>query len=123
MEVWVLAGDLESFIPHETMNSELRCPVELDEMTFPFGIDEGERIDTESLHHPERSGDPPIAHGPKDRVGSLGLEREEVPEVVVCTLTGGHLVMRFGFDGVNKVGELHCILNEEDRNVVPEQEG
>ena len=26
--------------------------------------------------------------------------------------------MGLGLDGVNKVGELHSILNEEDRNVV-----
>ena len=26
--------------------------------------------------------------------------------------------MRLGFDGVNKVGELHGVLNEEHRNIV-----
>ena len=51
-------------------------------------------------------------------MGGLRLEGEEVPEVVVCRLTGRHLVVRFGLDGVDKVGELHGILNEEHRNII-----
>ena len=53
VEVWILPRDLESFIPHQAMNAELRCPVELDEVAFPFSIDERKRVDTEALHHPE----------------------------------------------------------------------
>ena len=51
-------------------------------------------------------------------MGGLRLEGEEVPEVVVGRLTGWHLVVRFGLHGVNKVGELHGILDEEHWNVV-----
>ena len=53
VEVWILPGDLEGFIPHQAMDSKLRCPVKLDEMTFPFSVNEGERVDAEPLHHPK----------------------------------------------------------------------
>ena len=52
MKVWVLTGDLESLIPHQAADSELRRPMELDEMAFPFSVDERERVDAEALHHP-----------------------------------------------------------------------
>ena len=83
MEVRILTTNLESFIPHQAMNSEFRFPVELNEMTFSFRIDERERVDAEPLHHPERSWDSSITHDPKDCVGGLRLEGEEVPKVVV----------------------------------------
>ena len=53
VEIRILTTDLESFIPHQAMNSELRFPVELDEVAFSFRVDERERVDTEALHHPE----------------------------------------------------------------------
>lgn len=84
MKVWVLTANLEGFIPHQAMNSELRCPVEFDEMTFSFRVNERERVDAESLHHPERSRDSSVAHGPEDGVGGLRLEGDKIPEVVVC---------------------------------------
>ena len=65
------------------MDPELGFPVELDEMTFSFHIDERERVDTEPLHHPQGSWDSSITHGPKDGVGGLRLEGKKVPEVVV----------------------------------------
>ena len=46
------------------------------------------------------------------------MEGKEVPKVVMGRLTGRHLVMRFGLDSVNKVWELHGILNEEYRDIV-----
>jgi len=103
------------------MNPELRRPVKLDEMTFPFRVDERERIDSEPLHHPQRSWNPSITHSPEDGVSGLRLEGEEVPEVVMCRLAGRHLVVRFRLDGVNKIGELHSILHEEYWNIVSEK--
>ena len=122
MEVWILPGDLEGLIPHQTVDSELRCPVKLDEMTLSFSVNEGERVDAEPLHHPKRPWDPSVAHGPENGVGGLRLKGEEVPEVVVCGLAGRYLVVRLRLDGVNKVGELHGILDEEHRNVVSVRE-
>ena len=51
----------------------------------------------------------------------LRLKGEEVPEVV-CELAGRYLVVRLGLDGVNKVGELHGILDEEHQNIVSVRE-
>jgi hypothetical protein len=46
------------------------------------------------------------------------LKVDKVPKVVMCTLSLRNLVVRLGLDGMHKVGELHCILNEEHRNIV-----
>lgn len=119
MEVWILPGDLESFIPRQAMDSELRGPMKFDEVTFPFGVQQRKCVDAKPLHHPKRSWDPSIAHGPEHGVGGLGLKGKEIPEVVVCRLAGRHLIVWLGLDGVNEVGELHGILNEKHRNIVP----
>jgi hypothetical protein len=49
---------------------------------------------------------------------TLRLETDVVPEVVVRALALRHLVVRLGLDGVNKVGELDRVLDEEDGDVV-----
>lgn len=46
------------------------------------------------------------------------MEVNEIPEIVVGRLSLGDLVMRFRLHGVDEVGELDCILNEEHRYVV-----
>ena len=43
----------------------------------------------------------------------------EVPEVVVRRLCLRNLVVGFRLAGVNDVGKFHCILNKEDRDIVP----
>lgn len=52
MEVRILSGQLESLIPHEGMDTQVRRKVELDEMPLASGIYELESIDAKSLHHP-----------------------------------------------------------------------
>ena len=118
MEVRVLTTDFERFIPRQAMNSKLGRPMEFDEMTFSVLVDEGERINAEPLHHPERSWNSAITHHPKNGVSGLRLKGEEVPEIVVSGLAGRYLVVRLGLNGVDKVGKLHGILDKEHRDVV-----
>lgn len=46
------------------------------------------------------------------------LKTNEVPEVVVSTLSRWDFIVRLGLDGVHNVGKLDCVLYEEHRNVV-----
>lgn len=52
---WILSTDLQSLVPHQTMNAELRKPVELDKKPFAFAIDQGVGVHTKSLHHAKRA--------------------------------------------------------------------
>lgn len=46
------------------------------------------------------------------------LETDEIPEIVMSRLSLRYLVVRLGFNSMNKVGELDGILNKEYWNVV-----
>lgn len=48
----------------------------------------------------------------------LTVGENEIPEVIVRRLCLGNFIVRLRLAGVDKVGELDGILNEEDRNVV-----
>ena len=51
----------------------------------------------------------------------LGRERDEVPEVVVGRLRLGEVAVGLGLGGVDQVGELDRVLDEEDRDVVADE--
>lgn len=53
MEVRVLTGDLESFIPHQTMDAKLGCEMELDKVSLSSFVDQSIGVHTETLHHAE----------------------------------------------------------------------
>lgn len=95
--------------------------MELDESSPALRVDQPEGVDTESLHHPVAAGYAAIRRNPQERVGGLGHQRGEVPEVVVGRGGLGHLVVRLGFDGMHQVGKVDGILDEEHRHVVPHQ--
>ena len=102
---------------------------------------EGKCVDTEALHHPEGPRDRSIGHSPHDHVSgwclramneceiskkkrgdfTFRLQANEVPKIIVCRLALRDLIMRFGFDGMNKVRKLDRFLNEEDGNIIPDQ--
>jgi len=54
-------------------------------------------------------------------VGGLGVQGYEVPERVVRCLSLRDLAVRVRLRGVDQVGELDAILDEEDRHVVADQ--
>ena len=100
---------------------ELRLPVELDERRLAGGVDEPERVDAEALHEPERAGDRPVRHRPHHHVRRLGHQRDEVPEVVVRRLRLREPAIGLLLHGVDEVGELDRVLDEEDRDVVADE--
>lgn len=57
-------------------------------------------------------------HGPEESVQTACLLAEEVPCRVVGRGSLRNLIVRRWFDRVDQVGELNCILDEEDWDVV-----
>jgi len=94
--------------------------VELDETTAALLIDEPEGVDAEAIHHPEAARDGAIRN-PHVHVGGFGYQRCKVPEVVVGSRGLWDFVVRFWLESVDQVRELDGVLNEEDRDIVPDQ--
>src|SRR4051794_35528233 len=103
------------------MHAELRLPMELHQCGLALGIDHPEGVDTETLHHPERTWDATIRHVPDGVVLALGVQRDEVPEGVVSTLCLWNLPVRMRFGSVHHIGELDPVLDEEHWDVVADQ--
>ena len=137
MKIRILAAELESLVPDERMHTKMRDPVELDEMALSLVIDQGEGVDSESLHHTVGPRDCPVRHGPHEEVGGFGVHVHEIPEVIVGALRLGNFIVWFWLERVDcllsvthptsrligcrtKVRELECFLNREDRYVVPD---
>ena len=114
----ILAGDLLRLVPHHRVHAEQRLPVELDEARLALGVDEAEGVDAEAFHHAQAARDGPVRHDPHDHVHRLGHERDEVPERVVGGRGLRHLVVRLRLHGVDEIGKLHRVLDEEDGDVV-----
>jgi hypothetical protein len=64
----ILARNLESFVPNQTMNTQFRNPMEFDEKLLSRERVESIRVDTEALHHPEGPRDASVRHGPHDHM-------------------------------------------------------
>ena len=121
VEVGVGPVDLDRLVPDDRLQALLRLPVELDEGRLPLGVDQAEGVDAEALHEPERARDRPVGHDPHDHVHALGRERDEVPEVVVGGLRLREAPVRLRLGGVDQVGELDRVLDEEDGDVVADE--
>ena len=118
MEVGIGAVDLHRLVPGDRLQAELRLPVELDEGRAILGVEQPESVDAETLHETERARDRPVRHDPHDHVQALGRQRDEVPEIVVGGLRLGKAAIRLRLGGVDQVGELDRVLDEEHRDVV-----
>ena len=118
MEVGVGAVDLDRLVPDHRVRAGDRLPVELAEARLARGVDEPEGVHAEALHHPVAARDRAVRHHPHQHVRRLGHQRDEVPERVVRRRRLRHRVVRLGLDGVDEVGELHRVLDEEHRDVV-----
>lgn len=51
-------------------------------------------------------------------MSGLSVHLDKVPEVVVRRLCLGHFVVRLGLGGMDDIGELDGVLDEEDGDVV-----
>ena len=121
VEVRIAAGGDLRFLPHQGVHAGDRLPVELDQARLAGGVDEPEGVHAESLHGPEGAGDTAVAHVPQHVMRRLGVQRHEVPERVVRGLRLRDLAIRVRLGGVDDVGELDAVLNEEHRHVVADQ--
>ena len=121
LEVGIGAGDLDRLVPDRRGEPRARLPVKLDEGAFPLGIDEAEGMDAEPLHRGEAARQRAIRHRPHDHMGRLGHQRDEVPEGVVRGRRLWIAAIGLHLGGVDQVGELHRVLDEEHRDVVADQ--
>ena len=121
MEIRILAGQLDGFVPDQRMHTEHRFPVEFYKTRFACRIDETKGVDAKAFHHREATRNSTIRHGPHDGVGGFRHHGNEIPERVVCRGGLRNLVVRLGLDGVNEVGKLDGVLNEKYRDVVSHQ--
>jgi hypothetical protein len=92
--------------------------MKLNEGRSAFPIHKTERMDTKSLHEPERTRNGAIRHNPHDHVHTFRHQGNKIPEVIVRRLGLRKFTIRLRFRGMNQIRELQRILNEEDRNVV-----
>lgn len=118
VEVWILTTDLKGLVPNKRVDSKCWGEVELDKASDTFLINQGEGVDTETLHHTVGSWDTTIRHSPHEHVSSLGVQELEIPEVIVGCLCLWNLVVWLWLSGVDNIWELHSILNKEDWNIV-----
>lgn len=51
VEIRVLSSNLQCLVPHKTVHTKFRRPMELDEVTLSVLVDQSEGVDTKSLHH------------------------------------------------------------------------
>jgi len=109
---------LDRLVPGERVGALNWLPVELDESSLALSIDQDEGVDSKTLDGSVRSGESSVGEGPHEHVSRFGNQRNEVPKVVVSCLSLGHLLVGLGLDGVNQIGELDGVLDEEDGNVV-----
>ena len=121
VKVRVAAGGDLRFFPYQGVHTGDGLPVEFDEARLTEGIDEPEGMNSKSLHGPKRAGDTAVAHVPEHVMRRLGVQRHEVPERVVGGLRLRDLPIGLWLGGVDDVGKLDAVLNEENRHVVSNQ--
>ena len=121
MEIRIGAADLDRLIPQHRCGAGGRPPVEFHECRFALGVDETERVDSEPLDHAVRARNGAIRHHPHQHVHALGHERREIPERVVRRGGLREAAVRLHLHGVDQVGKLDGILDEEHRNIVADE--
>ena len=75
----------------------------------------------EAFDHAVRARDGAIRHRPHQHVHALGHQRREIPERVVRRAGLRVAAVRLHLHGVDEVGKLDGILDEEHRDVVADQ--
>ena len=121
MKVGIGAVDLDRLVPDDRLCAELRPPVEFNEGRVAGIVDEPEGVDAEAFHHPKAARNRAVGHDPHDHVHRLRRERDVIPECVVCGLRLGKLAVRILLGGMDQVGKLDRVLNEEHRDVVADE--
>lgn len=120
--VVVVGGlQLQGLVPDGGLDAQLGPPVEFHEGAFALRIDQPEAVHAKALDHAQAARDGAVAHDPHDHVHGLGHEGDEVPERVVRRGSLWKAPVRLHLHGMDQVGKLHGVLDEEHRNVVADQ--
>ena len=118
VEIGIGAVDLDRLVPQDRLQPQLWLPMKFHKAGFSVGIDHSERVDAKAFHEPERPRQCAVRHLPHDHVHGLGHQRNEIPEIVMGRRGLRKATVRLVLDGVNQVGKLHRVLDEEHRDVV-----
>ncbi len=121
MEIRIGAVDLHGFVPHHRLHAQLWLPVEFHEGRTILGIEETEGVNPETLHEPQGARNGAVRHHPLNHVHALGRQRDEIPEIVMRGLGLRKVAVGLRLHGVNKIGKLDRVLDEEDGNVVADE--
>ncbi len=78
-------------------------------------------MDAEALDVAQRARDGAVRHRPHQHVHALGHQRDEIPERVVRRRRLREAAIRLHLHGVDQVGKLDGVLDEEHRDVVADQ--
>jgi hypothetical protein len=118
MVIVALPGDLLGLVPHHGCLALQRLPVELDELRGTLIGHKTVCVDTKPIDMSEGTGNAVTGHGPEQGVKTARLLAEVIPSLVMSSGGLGNSGLLIGLDGVDEVGELDGILNEENRNVI-----
>ena len=113
--------ELESLVPDDGLHPELRLPVKLDEVRLAFGVHHPKGVNAKSFHHAIAARNRAIRHRPHQHVGGFGHEGRPVPERVVGAAGLRKGAIGFHFDGMDEIGKLDGVLDEENRDVVADE--
>src|SRR5690606_13195121 len=91
------------------------------EPCFACFIDKTEGVNTKAFHHAETTWNCTIREYPHNHVHRFWYKGDEIPEIIVCGRGLWHLVMGFGFNGMDKVREFNPILNEKDWHIISDK--
>jgi hypothetical protein len=78
-------------------------------------------MNAKTFHEAQGARYGPIRHGPHDHVHAFRRQADEVPEIVMGGLCLRKRPVGLLLGGMDQVGELDGILNEEHRNIVADK--
>ena len=83
----------------------------------------GERIRTAPYLHRvgDTPGNSPVLHRPHHHMGRFGHQGDKIPERIVCGRRLGDLAIGLRLNSTYQVGEVHRILDKENRDIVAYQ--
>lgn len=111
--VRVLSAELERLVPNETVRAQMRLPVEFDEGTLAFGVDEDEGVDAEALDHAVRARDRVVGQREERHEYRFGRKARPVPEGIMRSLRLRQGDLRSRLARVDQVDEFDSVLDEE----------
>ena len=95
--------------------------MKFDEGAFAISVYKPESVNAKSFDHTKAARQGAVRHRPHNHVHTFWHERDEIPKGIVCTRSLRKALICFHFYGVNKIGKLNRILNEENRDIITYQ--